>query len=93
MKVHKLLLIESVIIGIITILAIFNTRLELFKLEGVIGDLLTGLSYFFLPGHICAMLMTNAADPPRLWGVIAGYLIQGFLIVIIVKRMTIQITK
>jgi hypothetical protein len=93
MKVQKLLFIEAGIIGVMTILAIFNTRLELFKLEGLIGELLTGLSCLFLPGHISAILMTNAADPPRLWGVIAGYLIQGLLIFIITKRLTVLVIK
>lgn len=93
MKVKGLLIIEAGVIGVLTILAIFNTRLELFKLDGLVGEFLTGLSFFFLPGHISAMLMTNAADPPRLWGVIVGYLIQGFLIAIVAKKLTIRIAK
>jgi len=90
MKLKNVFFIEFGIIGMITIAAIFNTRFELFNIAGLAGWLFTGLSFFFLPGHIGAMILTNAADPPDLWGVIVGYSIQGFLIAIIAKQITLS---
>jgi putative effector of murein hydrolase LrgA (UPF0299 family) len=88
MKLQRVLLLEACVILAITVLAIFNTRLELYKLDGLIGWLLSGLSYFFLPGHVGAILLTNAADPPDLWGVIVGYFVQGLLIAFIINKLT-----
>lgn len=93
MKLKNVLLIEFGVIGLLTIAAIFNTRLELFDIEGLIGWIFTGLSFVFLPGHIGAMIMTNAADPPALWGVIVGYSIQGGLIAIVARKITLSRRK
>jgi len=89
MKQKSVLFIEFLIIGVVTVVAIFNTRFELFNIEGLVGWVFSGLSFIYLPGHIGAMLLTNAADPPDLWGVIIGYLIQGFLITIVVRQITL----
>jgi len=93
MKLKNLLLIEFGIIGLLTIAAIFNTRLELFDIGGPIGWIFSGLSFVFLPGHIGAMIMTNAADPPALWGVIVGYSIQGVLVAIVARQLTLSHRK
>ena len=89
MKLKNNLLIEFGIIGLLTIAAIFNTRLELYDSGGLMGWIFTGLSFVFLPGHIGAMIMTNAADPPALWGVIVGYSIQGVLMAIVARQLTL----
>jgi len=81
------LLLSSIIVALITILAILNSRLYLFNIENIIGTLFSGLSMIFLPGHILAILMTNSADPPHLWGVVIGYCIQGLLIILVAKKI------
>ena len=73
---------------LLTVLAICNARFELFEIQNVIGSILTGVSIFFLPGHILAILMTYSADPPHLWGIIIGYSIQSILIIILIKKVT-----
>jgi len=93
MKLKNVLFIEFGIVGLLTIVAIFNTRLELFNIAGLIGWNFSGLSFVFLPGHIGAMIMTNAADPPALWGVIVGYSIQGLLMAIVARQITLSFRK
>ena len=93
-KVHVVLFVIFLEFGFITLLtvaAIFNTRFELFEIHGAIGFLFTGLGMFFLPAHIGAMIMTNAADPPDLWGVIVSYSIQGYLVAVLGNTITLFI--
>jgi hypothetical protein len=93
MKLKNVLFIEYGIIALLTIAAIFNTRLALFDILGLIGWIFKGLSFVFLPGHIGAIIMTNAADPPALWGVIVGYSIQGSIIAIVARQITLSRCK
>ncbi len=93
MKYKKVLFIEYGIVILLTILAIFNTRLELFDTPGLLGGILSGISLFFLPGHIGAMVVTNAADPPGLWGVIVCYSMQGLLVAFLGRKITLLIQK
>ena len=93
MNLKKILLIEYGIITLLTAAAIFNTRLELFNIGGIVGGLFTGLSIIFLPAHIGAMVMTNVADSPDLWGVLVGYSVQGLLMAFLTKRITVSLQK
>jgi len=77
---------------VLMIIGILNTRLELFELDGILGVLFYGVSLFFLPAHICAMVVTNAADPPDLWGVIVCYSVQAFFVILIGKHIFIKKT-
>ncbi len=88
MELREVLLLEKGIVGLVSVIAIFNTRIELFNLEGFMGLFFTGLSFLYLPGHIFAMILTNAADPPDLWGVIVGYMVQGLLIALLITKIT-----
>ena len=79
-----------VAITILTVIALMNSRLELFNSENIFGLLFTGMSFFYLPGHILAMVMANQADSPDLWAMITGYSIQGVLIFFITKTIFIK---
>jgi hypothetical protein len=93
MKLKNILFKEYGIIALLTIAAIFNTQLALFDILGLIGWIFKALSFVFLPGHIVAMIMTNSADSPSLWGIIVGYSIQGSIIAIVARKMTLLLTR
>jgi hypothetical protein len=93
MKLKNILFIEYGIIALLTIAAIFSTQLALFDILGLIGSIFTALSFVFLPGHIVAMIMTNSADSPSLWGIIVGYSIQGSIIAIVARKITLLLTR
>lgn len=75
---------------LLTTLALVNSRFELFNSENISGVLFTGLSFFYLPGHVLAMVMTNQADSPDLWAMVIGYSTQAILIFFIVKTIFIK---
>jgi hypothetical protein len=93
MKLKNVLFLEYGIIALLTIAAIFNTTLALFDILGLIGLIFTALSFVFLPGHIVAMIITNTADSPALWSIIACYTIQGSIIAIVARRITLLLAR
>ena len=75
---------------LLTMTALLNSRLQLFDSENIFGVLFTGLSFFFLPGHVLSMLMANKADSPDLWAMVIGYSIQAIIIFVVVKMIFIK---
>ena len=78
------------IVVLLTVIALVNLRLEIFNTENIFGTLFTGLSFFYLPGHIISMVLANKADSPDLWAMVMGYSAQGAVLFYLAKVIFIE---
>ena len=78
------------VIVLLTVIALVNSRLELFNSENMFGVFFTGLSFFYLPGHIISMVLANKADSPYLWAMVIGYSTQAVVLFYLAKVIFIK---